>query len=71
MSAGVVLYALGVVVLSVSSGELPRLRTGLNVLWNPWMIFLIEFIWLIAFLHTGRSVVTGAKISFHVNENRI
>jgi hypothetical protein len=71
MSAGAVLYALGVVVLSVSSDVQPLLRMGLNALWNPWMILLIEFIWLIAFLHTGRSVVTGAKISFHVNENRI
>lgn len=39
-----------------------------NVWENSWVI---ELIWAAAFFHTGRSVVTGAEISFHVNESKI
>lgn len=71
MSLGAMMYALGVVFLFPEPEILPLLHHGLGALWNPWMILLIEFIWMIAFLHTGRSMVTGAEISFHVNESKI
>lgn len=71
MSLGAVIYALGVVFLFPAPEAFPRLQYGLDALWNPWMFFLIEFIWLMAFLHTGRSSVTGAQVSFHVNESKI
>ena len=71
MALGGIAYSLGVVFLFPASVDSPNLQMGLNALWNPWMIFLIELIWVAAFFHTGRSVVTGAEISFHVNENKI
>jgi len=71
MALGGIAYALAIVFLSPAPVGLPVLQTGLHGLWNPWMIFLIESVWVAAFVHTGRSVVTGAEISFHVNESKI
>lgn len=71
MALGGIAYALGIVFLFPAPEDLPVLQMGLNSLWNPWMIFLIELIWVAAFFHTGRSVVTGAEISFHVNKSKI
>jgi len=66
-----IVYAVAVSLLFPAQDGLPNLQTGLNALWNPWMIFLIELVWAASFFHTGRSVVTGAEISFHVNESKI
>jgi len=71
MALGGIAYSLVIVLLFPAPDRLPDLQMGLNALWNPWMIFLIESIWAAAFFHTGRSVVTGAEISFHVNESNI
>ncbi len=71
MALGGIAYSLIVVLMFPAPEGLPGLRLGLHALWNPWMIFLIESIWVAAFVHTGRSVVTGAEISFHVNESNI
>ncbi|MDA8133144.1 MAG: prolipoprotein diacylglyceryl transferase [Desulfobacteraceae bacterium] len=71
MALGGIAYSLIVVLMFPAPENLPGLRPGLHALWNPWMIFLIESIWVAAFVHTGRSVVTGAEISFHVHEGKI
>ncbi|MEW6379760.1 MAG: prolipoprotein diacylglyceryl transferase family protein [bacterium] len=39
---------------------------GLRSLWNPWLIIFLQSLWLIIFLFTGRSQVTGATLSFQV-----
>jgi hypothetical protein len=44
---------------------------GLRVLWDPWVILCLQGLCLAIFLHTGRSVVTGATLSFHVRRDRI
>ena len=53
----------------------PRLQadvlTGLRVLWDPSVILFLEGLCLAIFLYTGRSVVTGATLSFHVHRDRI
>ena len=71
MALGGIAYSLIVVLMFPAPADLPGLHLGLHALWNPWMIFLIESVWVAAFVHTGRSVVTGAEISFHVNEGNI
>jgi len=71
MALGGIAYSLIVVLMFPAPEDQPGLHLGLNALWNPWMIFLIESVWLAAFVHTGRSVVTGAEISFHVHEGKI
>jgi hypothetical protein len=50
---------------------LPRLHEAVSALWTPWMVFFVQGVWAAAFLHTGKSVVTGSSIFFHVEKNRI
>ncbi|THB77901.1 MAG: prolipoprotein diacylglyceryl transferase [Desulfobacteraceae bacterium] len=71
MSALTIFYAAGVVVLFPAGSETPDLSTGLNALWNPWIILMIQSIWVASFIHTGRSVVTDAEISFGVVKHKI
>ncbi len=47
---------------------LPRLHEAVATLWTPWMILFVQGVWAAAFLHTGKSVVTGSRIFFHVEK---
>jgi len=49
----------------------PNLELGLAAIWSPPLILFLQGIWLAIFLHTGRSTVTGATLSFHVHQDRI
>jgi len=44
---------------------------GLQNLWQPEILILLQCVWLVMFLYTGRSMVTGANLSFHVHSERI
>jgi Prolipoprotein diacylglyceryl transferase len=57
--------------LADESAVLPDLSAGLKGLWNPALILFLQGIWILIFLYTGRSTVTGAKLSFHVHQDRI
>lgn len=50
---------------------IPDLYDGLKGLWSPALILFLQGIWLVIFLFTGRSTVTGATLSFHVHQERI
>jgi len=67
-----VLYALAVayVLAGDSAGPLD-LSAGMKSLWSPALILFLQGIWITIFLYTGRSTVTGATLSFHVNHDRI
>jgi len=71
MAIASILYSVCMVFIFPASKVLPNLDSGLETLWNPWMILFIELIWIITFLHTGKSVVTGAEVSFSVLKNKI
>ncbi|MDT8441926.1 MAG: prolipoprotein diacylglyceryl transferase [Desulfuromonadales bacterium] len=49
----------------------PRLAVGLQALWQPGLLLTLQALWLLLFLFTGRSEVTGARLSFHVHAERI
>jgi hypothetical protein len=49
----------------------PDLAAGLLGLWDPAVILFFEILWLAAFIHTGRSRVTGATIRLHVVKENI
>ena len=49
----------------------PDLSAGLKSLWSPALILFLQGVWLTIFLYTGRSSVTGARLSFHVHQDRI
>jgi hypothetical protein len=44
---------------------------GLDLLWQPSVIILLQILWLLLFLVTGCSMVTESTLSFHVRSERI
>jgi hypothetical protein len=67
-----VVYAIAAsFVLAQGPPTLPNLSAGLKSLWSPALILFLQGIWMLIFLYTGRSTVTGATLSFHVHHDRI
>jgi len=54
-----------------SSSVPPTLANGLSQLWQPGTLVFLQLLWIILFIYTGRSTVTGANLSFHVHRDRI
>lgn len=67
-----VVYAVGTA-LFISEDRLliTDLSAGLATLWDPVMLLFLQLLWLLIFLYTGRSTVTGATLSFHVHSERV
>ncbi len=51
--------------------EIPDLAVGLSEIWQPGALLFLQLIWILLFIYTGRSSVTGANLSFHVHRDRI
>ena len=67
-----VIYAMAAAYLL--AGEpvgLSDLIAGLHSLWCPELILFLQGLWLIIFLYTGRSTVTGSTLTFHVHHDRV
>jgi len=47
------------------------LSLGLSLLWQPGVLLFLQLVWLVLFVYTGRSTVTGASLSFHIHRDRI
>ncbi|TWJ16865.1 prolipoprotein diacylglyceryl transferase family protein [Geobacter argillaceus] len=58
-------------ILKGPAAALPELAKGAAALWGPTPLLLLELLWVVIFLYTGRSTVTGATMHFHVEEHRI
>ena len=73
MSIISVVYA--VLICGLFSGPLKSAEVnvvnGLLTLWDPGVLVFLQFIWLVLFLITGRSMVTGSVISIHVIRDRV
>lgn len=67
------LYAVGMAnLLYRDKAVVPALlKAGLSGLWQPGIILFLQAIWLVIFLYTGRSTVTGSTLQFHVCQDRI
>ena len=50
---------------------LSDLGAGLASLWNPAALLFFQALWLLLFLYTGVSSVTGARLAFHVRGEKI
>ena len=67
-----VVYSIATAVLfPAETVAAPELALGLASIWSPSRILFLQGIWLVIFLHTGLSTVTGATVSFHVHHDRI
>jgi prolipoprotein diacylglyceryltransferase len=49
----------------------PILLSGLQILWQPAVLLVLQFLWVVLFLVTGNSLVTGSVLDFHVHSDRI
>jgi len=49
----------------------PDIASGLVLLLDPLLLLGLKALWFLLFLHFGRSMVTGATLSFEVRHNRI
>lgn len=49
----------------------PDLAAGLALLWTPGTILVLQGLFLLTLLYTGRSDVTGSTLDFHVEQSRI
>lgn len=72
MGLAAVPYACGVTLwLPAEATGLPMIGAGLASLWNPGILLALQGLWLLIFLTTGRSSVTGSVVSFHIHRERI
>lgn len=72
MGAAALVYSMAVLwFFRSASPALPDVGAGLQSLWDPGMLIFLQSLWLLTFLYTGRSSVTGSTISFHVHSERI
>ena len=49
----------------------PDLSEGIQAAWRPAVVLFLQGLWVIIFLLFGKSMVTGAEISFHLHHDRI
>lgn len=52
-------------------GSRTNLGAGLASLWNPAALLFFQVLWLLLFIYTGFSTVTGATLAFHVRGEKI
>ena len=72
MGVAAVIYSLILtVIFPLTSTNPPDLISGLKSIWSPVPLIFIWALRLSIFYFTGRSMVTGATLSFHVIQDRI
>jgi hypothetical protein len=49
----------------------PDLSEGIQAAWRPAVVLFLQGLWVIIFLLFGKSMVTGAEISFHLHHDRV
>ncbi|HXV80244.1 MAG TPA: prolipoprotein diacylglyceryl transferase [Candidatus Binatia bacterium] len=60
-----------VYVLPPEHATTPDLLTGIEAAWHPAVFLFLQGLWGIVFVLFGKSMVTGAEISFHLHHDRI
>ena len=72
MGVTAILYGAGALLLAPATPiPAPALAAGLSTLWRPAALLFLQGLWLVIFFYTGRSTVTGSRLSFHVHRERI
>lgn len=68
---GMVYVILVSTLLSSEFSISPQVATGVQALWNPTVILSVQGVWLLLFWYTGKSSVTGSRLSFYVHNGKI
>ncbi len=72
MALLMIVYVVGIAQFFPAPPSLPvGIASGLQALWNPATLLFLQSLWIAIFVHTGRSKVTGATLSFFVHHDRI
>jgi hypothetical protein len=72
MSAVAILCAAVLASLSSAAAPVvPNLAEGIARIWHPAVVISLQALWGIVFVMFGKSMVTGAEISFHLRHDRI
>ncbi len=72
MSVISIFYAFGIAWLFASETiPAPDILAGVRSIWEPLMLIFLQMVWMILFVYTGRSDVTGSVVFFHVHEDRL
>ncbi|MDP3431166.1 MAG: hypothetical protein Q8R89_12660, partial [Desulfomicrobium sp.] len=71
MAAAGVLYGLVPALTLSAHGAVAHFQHGLDALWSVPVLLLLQGVFLLVFLYTGRSSVTGSQIRFYVKEGEI
>jgi hypothetical protein len=58
-------------VTSASTPLVPNLSAGIERVWHPAVVISLQALWVVIFVMFGKSMVTGAEISFHLRHDRI
>ena len=61
-------YALGLTQPPVAA---PDVIAGLNLLWSPWPLLLLQTVGIVSFVYSGRSEVTSARVTIDIHHDRI
>jgi hypothetical protein len=71
MAAAGVLYGLVPALTLSAHGAVAHFQHGLDALWSVPVVLLLQGVFLLVFLYTGISSVTGSQIRFYVKEGEI
>jgi prolipoprotein diacylglyceryltransferase len=44
---------------------------GIGVLWHPGMLLFLQLLWIVSFIYTGKSSVTGSNLEIHLCHDKI
>src|SRR2546429_91566 len=58
------------VLMPTERGVAPYLPSGIEAIWHPEVLLLLQALWAVVFIRFGKSMVTSAQISFHLREDR-
>jgi hypothetical protein len=48
-----------------------ELAAGIDTAWQPLVLLSLQTLWVVVFVFFGKSMVTGAEISFHLHHDRV
>jgi hypothetical protein len=67
-----IIFALALSYIVPTETELTAdLSAGIETLWQPIVLLSLQALWAVIFVMFGKSMVTGAEISFHLHHDRI
>lgn len=72
MALAAIPYGILVTGLFATPGSFqPDIVAGLAALWHPGVLLSLQVLWLLIFMQTGRSMVTGSRMTFFFHPDRI